>query len=132
MPTIITEFDAVTVENGSVQFFKNGTQEPGTAIGCTGTVEGETESLSILKKCKGATTKKITKPMQHNLTYSGHIPVRVLRDVFGLKNEGLKPGIYSYGVNSKGHNFVLTFDVVDEFEDVTKLIAFPNVYLQPV
>jgi len=124
---IITEFDAVSLRNVTAQFFEGGTPAPGTSFGCAGSVEGETESIEIVKRCAGVTTKKITKPQQMNLTYSGHLPVKVLRDVFGLTNEGLKPGVYSYGQDARPKNFILTADVVDEFEDVTKLIAFPGV-----
>jgi hypothetical protein len=53
-------------------------------------------------------------------------PFDPVRKIFGLSNTGLKPGVYSYGSNSKGLPFVFTGDVIDEFEDVTKLIAFPN------
>lgn len=125
--TVVTEFDAVSIRNASVQFIEGGTQSPGTSFGATGSIEGETESIVIEKKSAGMTTKSVTKPQKMNLTYAGHFPVAVLRKIFGLSNEGLKPGIYSYGQFSKGVNFVLTADVVDEFEDVTKLIAFPNV-----
>jgi hypothetical protein len=127
MATVVTEFDAVSIKNASVQFIEAGVQTPGTSFGATGSIEGETESIIIEKKSAGLTTKSVTKPTKMNLTYSGHFPVAVLRKLFGLSNEGLKPGVYSYGQHSKGTNFVLTADVVDEFEDVTKLIAFPNV-----
>ena len=61
-----------------------------------------------------------------NMTVSAHVPVQVMRDYFGLSTDGLKPGIWSYGSMSKGKNFVFTADVIDEFEDVVKLIAFSN------
>ncbi|KAA0547574.1 phage tail protein [Bacillus sp. BGMRC 2118] len=125
MPTIITDFDAVSLKNVTAQFKEGGTPSPGTSFGCAGSIEGETESIVIEKKCAGTTKKTITKPQKMTLTYNGHLPVQVLRDVFGLSNVGLKPGIYAYGQNSKPKEFVLTADVVDEFEDVTKLIAFP-------
>lgn len=127
MPTVITDFDAVSVKNVTAQFIEGGTPAPGTSLGCTGSIEGETESITIEKRCAGMVQKSITKPQKMTLTYSGHLPVAVLRDVFGLTNEGLKPGVYAYGQNSKPKNFILTADVVDEFEDVTKLIAFPGV-----
>ncbi|WP_345739413.1 hypothetical protein [Virgibacillus salarius] len=34
--------------------------------------------------------------------------------------------VYKYSNNAKGKEFVYTADVIDEFEDVTKLIAFPK------
>lgn len=61
-----------------------------------------------------------------SLTLNGHVKVPVLRDIFGLSNEGLKAGVYSYGADSLSKPFVLTADVLDEFEAQTKLIAFSN------
>ncbi|MBG9498570.1 hypothetical protein ABE44_05345, partial [Bacillus thuringiensis] len=37
---------------------------------------------------------------------------------------GLKPGIWSYGTESKGYNFVFTADVVDDFEDVELITSY--------
>ncbi|GGD05418.1 phage tail protein [Pontibacillus salipaludis] len=127
MPTTVETFDAVSVKNTSQQFFAtDGTQEDGTPIGCVGTVGGETEIKEIVKRCEGVETKKKTKPIKMNLTLSAHVKVEVLRKLFGLTNEGLKPGVYSYNANAKAEKFVLTADVVDDFEERTKLIAFPN------
>lgn len=124
--TIIEEFDAVSISNASIQFIKNGTQTPGKPFGCIGKLEGETELKEIIKKCAGVEVKKTTKPQKMTISVSGHIPVAVVRDLFGLSNDGLKAGVYSYGADSKGLPFVFTADVVDEFEDVVKHIAFTN------
>ncbi|MGG3943370.1 phage tail protein [Peribacillus psychrosaccharolyticus] len=124
--TVVEEFDAVKITNASIQFIEGGTQQPGTKFGCIGTIEGETELNEFVKNCEGVETKKIVRPIRINLTISGHIPVKVARDIFGLSNEDLKPGVYAYGADSKGKNFVLTADVIDEFQDITKLIAFSN------
>jgi hypothetical protein len=126
MLTVIQEFDAVSIKNASIQFLENGQQQPGTKFGCIGQLEGETEVIEIIKKCEGIEVKKKSKPVKMNMKVSAHIPVKVARDFFGLSNKDLKPGVWSYGTLSKGKNFVFTADVIDEFEDVVKLIAFPN------
>ena len=126
MATIIEEFDAVRITNASIQFIENGTQQLGTSFGCIGTIEGETELTEFTKLCEGVEVKKITKPIKMNNTVSAHIPIQVARDLFGFSNKDLKAGVYSYGAESKGKNFVFTADVIDEFQDVTKLIAFSN------
>ena len=126
MVKIIEEFDPMKITNVAVQFIESGTQQPGEPFGCTGSVTGETEMKVISKRCEGIISKKKATPQQVNLTVSAHVKVQVMRDVMGLRNEGLKPGIYAYSNKSKGKNFILTADVVDEFEDVTKLVAFPN------
>ncbi|HDR8024149.1 TPA: phage tail protein [Bacillus cereus] len=124
--TKVEEFDSVSIQNASVQFFENGQQQPGTKFGCIGEIEGETEVVEIVKKCAGIEVKKKSKATKMNMTVSAHIPVQVVRDYFGLSTDGLKAGIWSYGSLSKGKNFVFTADVIDEFEDVVKLIAFSN------
>lgn len=53
MSTVIQEFDAVSIKNASVQFFKDGQQQPGTKFGCVGQIEGETEIIEIVKKVRG-------------------------------------------------------------------------------
>lgn len=128
MPTVVTEFDAVSINNASIQFKEaDSTYAPGTKFGCIGSIEGETEAVTKELKCGADVLKSITKPIKMTLTLSAaNVPVQVARDVFGLKTDGLKPGVWSYGRTSKSKNFILTADVIDEFEDVVKMIAFPN------
>lgn len=126
MVTVIEEFDAVAIKNSSIQFFNGATQVPGTKFGCVGSLSGETESKPVVKICEGVESKKRNIPLKMNITISAHVPVQVTRDIFGLSNTDLKPGIYAYGPASIGKTFVYTADIIDEFEDVTKLIAFPN------
>jgi hypothetical protein len=127
MPTVVEEFAPTAIKNSSVQFFESdGTQTPGTKFGCVGTAEGETTLKEVIKRCEGVEVRKKTKPEKIDLTISAHIPVAVVRDLFGLKTEDLKSGIYKYSQDSKGKEFVYTADVIDDFEDVVKLIAFPK------
>ncbi|PGM62494.1 phage tail protein [Bacillus cereus] len=126
MVKVIEEFDSVSIANASIQFKKKGTQEPGTKFGCVGTIEREPESKELKKVCGGVTMKKKSKTTEIKITVSAHIPVKVARDYFGFDTAGLKPGVWVYGSESKGYDFAFTADVVDEFEDVVKLIAFPN------
>ncbi|TDR51732.1 phage tail protein [Paenilisteria rocourtiae] len=123
MPTIIEDFDATRITNLGIKFDGDTASTP---FGCTGSVEGETELLELVKKCEGVEVKKRSTPQKMTLTISAHIKVAVLRDIYGLSNEGLQVGVYAYGADSMSKPFVLTADVIDEFEDVTKLIAFPN------
>lgn len=126
MPTVIQEFDAVSIKNSSVQFFNGDQQQTGVKFGSVGSLEGETEVVEIVKKMEGIEAKKKSKPVKMNMKVSAHIPVQVARDYFGMSTKDLKPGIWSYGTLSQGKRFVYTADVIDEFEDVVKLIAFPN------
>ncbi|EAE9287320.1 phage tail protein [Listeria monocytogenes] len=123
MATIVEDFDATRVTNVGTKFTGD---TASIAFGCLGSIEGETELLELVKKCEGVETKKKTTPQKMTLTLTGHVKVDVLRDIFGLSNEGLKVGVYSYGADSLSKPFILTADVLDEFEAQTKLIAFSN------
>lgn len=124
MATVVETFDAVSVKNTSIQFHDD--EGESTRIGCVGSISGETEMRELTKRCEGVEVRKRTRPEKMNLTLSGHVKVSVLRKVYGLSNDDLKEGIYKYSTDAKGQEFILTADVIDEFEDVTKLIAFPN------
>lgn len=122
----IKEFDSVSINNASVQFKKGGTYQPGTPFGCIGTVDTEPQMKTITKKCGGVDVKTIA-VIEHILVQvTAHIPVEVARNLFGLTNDGLKEGVYAIGEDSKGLPFIFTADVIDEFEDVVKKIAFSN------
>lgn len=127
MAAIVEAFAPTAIKNSSVQFREiDGTQAPGTKFGCVGSIEGETTLKELIKRCEGNEVGKKVKPEKIDLTISAHIPVAVVRNLFGLKTEDLKPGIYKYSQQSVGKEFVFTADVMDEFEDVVKLIAFPK------
>lgn len=121
MATKIETFDPVSIKDTSLQF-----KDDSSKIGCLGSIEGETEMREIVKRCEGVEVRKRSKPEKMNLTLSAHVKVEVLRKVYGLSDDDLKPGIWKYTQDAKGEEFVLTANVIDEFEDVTKLIAFPN------
>lgn len=120
---VVEEFDSVRISNFAIKFKKD---QVAQAFGCVGSIEGETEMLTIVKKCEGVETKSKSRPQKMTLTLNAHVRVDPLRRIFGLSNEGLKPGVYSYGSDSLGEDFALTADVIDDFEELTKLIAFPN------
>ncbi|SEB15741.1 hypothetical protein SAMN05421743_12137 [Thalassobacillus cyri] len=127
MGIVVERFDPMAVTNVSLQTIEaDGTKNPGKKFGAVGSVGGETTLREIIKTEEGVEVGKKVKPQKMDLTVSAHIKVQVLRDIFGFSNDQLKPGIYSYGSDSKGKRFTLTADAIDEFENVTKLIAFPD------
>ncbi|UFU00369.1 phage tail protein [Radiobacillus kanasensis] len=127
MVMVVETFDPVTITDISVQFMQDdGTKSPGTKFGAAGTVGGETLLRQIIKREEGIEVAKRTKAEKMTLTVSAHVKLKVLRDIFGFSNTDLKPGIYSYGTDSKAKRFTLTANAIDEFEDVTKLMAFPD------
>lgn len=123
----ILNFDATSI--ATIGFLFKG-EETAIASDCNGTLGVETETQTIQKKCGATVVKSITKPTQVTVTISAQVPVEVFRRVQGIKPmEELKAGVYAYGGSSKGEKFALTAELVDDFEDTTKLLAFPEIAL---
>lgn len=123
MAKVITEFDPVSIKNPTIKFKGDTTAQE---FGAIGKIDGETELLEIVLKKEGIETKRKSTPQKMTLKLNAHVLIDPLRKIFGLSNDNLQPGVYAYGSDSKGREFTLTADVIDEFEEVTKLIAFPN------
>lgn len=120
--TIVETFDNVSIKR--ISFMFKGTS---TAIqtDCNGALNGETEMQEITKKCGASIVKAKSKPIGMTVTITAHVPVAVYRDFYGLKqNTLIKPGIYSYGPSSTGKDFSLAAEVVDDFEENSKLLGF--------
>ncbi|MEW4235995.1 phage tail protein [Bacillus thuringiensis] len=121
--TTIEVFDAVDIKDASVLFRGASVTEP---FGCVGSLDAETEIKTIKKTCGGVTLKQKSKPIQMNLKISVHLQLKVLREIFGITNQQLKEGVFSYGVDSIGKDFTFVAREVDLFDDVSRYIAFPN------
>lgn len=92
---------------------------------CTGSIAVETETRTITKTCGGATMKELTKPTKMTVTINAFVPLEMQRRVFGVKHdEALAAGVYSYGKGSKGEEFGIMAELVDDWTDASKLIAF--------
>lgn len=119
----IVDFSPMAIKNASVQFLGGETQEAGKKFGCMGTLSATTEVREIVKRCEGD-EQVITIPRYMTVNVGAHVKRDIIREVFGVSTTGLKAGVHSYGVKSKGKRFVFTADVIDEFEDIVQLIAF--------
>lgn len=127
MAVIVKEFDPVSVKNSHVQFKNSeGNFDTGIDFGFIGTISGETVLIEVIKRKEGFEAGKKVKPQKMTLNLTGRVYASVLRDIFGIKSDGLKPGVYSYGTDSIGKEFIFTADEIDDFEEVTKLTAYMN------
>lgn len=128
----IQEYNEYTVTDGHVRWaVKDGTEggsthEKGTKLGCTGSLNTETEIKVVTKTCEGNPVKEWPVPQKMTATFVGHMPVPIVRKAFGLSNENLKPGVYSYGVDSRGGSGIFTWKTLNIEETLTKFLAFPN------
>lgn len=119
---IVDTFDNVSIKKISFRFKG---EETALTTDCNGQLDGETEMQTIEKKCGSTTVKSKAKPIGMTVTITAHVPVAVFRNFYGLaQDERLKPGIYSYGPDSVGKDFSLAAEVVDDFEENEKLLAF--------
>lgn len=123
----ILNFDQYKVTNGHVRWMKAGALGVVSELGCTGSLAIEPEIKEVVKMCEGIETATFSKPTKLTGTLVGHMPVAVLREVYGLSSTDLAVGVYGYGSKSVGGSGVLTFDVTDITEEVVKHIAFANV-----
>lgn len=126
MANTVTEFDQYKVTNANIRWNNGGTLEAAIQLGFVGKLEIETEVKTITKKEEGDEVLNISIPTKLTGTLTGHMPVANFRKVFGLKDSDLKAGVYSYGTDSRQGKGVLTADVLDVYEVLKKLIAFPN------
>lgn len=123
---VVTTFDQYKVTNGSVRWKKGTDYEDAVKLGCIGTLGLETELKTVTKTCEGDEVLSVDIPTRLNGTLVLHMPVPIFREAFGLTNEELAAGVYSYGSKSRPSTGIVTFDVEDLFGDVKKMIAFPN------
>lgn len=123
--TKVETFSAVSTNNVAIKFDGETASE---VIQCVGSISAETEIQEIVKLCGGVEIDKLSKPLKINMTLTAHVPLPVYRKFFGLTEDAVKfkEGVQHYGRNSKGKSFSFVADIVDDFEDVTKLIGLPK------
>lgn len=124
---ILEQFDLFEITNGQFRLKSKGVLQEAAKLGCTGEISVEAETSTITKKCEGKVAREVTTIQKLNGTFKGHMPVGVLRNVFGLTNDALKTGVHGYGKASVGASGLITFDVYDLGRENKKLIAFPNI-----
>ncbi|HEM3080584.1 hypothetical protein [Streptococcus suis] len=124
---VLQDFEQFEITNGQFRPLVSGQLGAAERLGCTGSISVESESKVITKKCEGNVTKEVPVVLKLNGTLSMHMPVAILRKVFGLTNEKLKTGVYGLTSKPKASSGALTWDVFDLGRENRKLIAFPNI-----
>ena len=117
--TVFSEYEARTL------YAKVG-EDDACPIKCTGSIEEESEVITISKKCRGVVSKKRTRGTGGGtLKVSAHMPYELYVKLMGMDSAALADGVYGYGRASVHPEFTLTGDVFDE-DDVEKLKAWPR------
>lgn len=120
--TVIERFDESRVTEFNLMFESD---EQATKFGVVGQLQGETTLTTLTLNEEGVMARTKTKPQSMQLTIDAHMQVDSVRRILGISNLGLKPGVYSYGIDSKTENFVLTLKSIDDITDTVKYLAFP-------
>lgn len=104
--------------------------ETATTVECIGSGEDAADVKVITKRCRGVVKKKRVKPTGTGVyKLVMHCPWDVYVKMFGMKDETLVDGVYSYGENSRHEEFVMTQRIEDE-DGNEKLKAYPNCIIE--
>lgn len=97
---------------------------------CIGSAEDESEVRVITKKCRGVVRKKKVKATgTGKVKLSLHCPWKWYVKAFGMKDEKLEEGVYSYGEDSIHEEFAMTEEIEDE-DGNRKFKAYPNCVIE--
>lgn len=121
-------YDVQRITNGFVRIYDEVEKTFGTAkaTGCTGSLSMEPETRTVVKRCEGEVTEERVIIIGMLVTFVGHVPIGVLRDIYGFSNEGLKPGVYAIGNKSKPKKGIYTWQAEDLYDEQKKFMAFPH------
>ena len=117
-------FSEFEVKQSSLKFADTEKAEP---VGCVGSLEEKMNTKKITKKCEGVVAKNVRRgDGTGELKVTLHIRYPLFTKVFGMSDEKLKTGVFSYGENSVHPKASYTCLVRDE-DGNEKLKAYPNV-----
>ena len=108
----IEQFSEFEVKESTVKF--DGETEA-ERMGCVGSLTETMNTKTVTKKCEGVTVKSVTRgDGTGELAFTLHMRRAVFVKAYGMRNEGLKSGVYCYGQGSVHKEFCYTAKVKDE------------------
>ena len=117
---VFSEFEIL---NTSIKF-ENG--ESFVKLGCVGQANEELAVRVVTKNCEGVQVKSVARGATNGtLALTLHMRHDLYVEAFGMNNDELKEGVYTYGKNSRHKEFCLVAEVFDE-DGNKKLIAYPR------
>ncbi len=121
-------YDVQRITNGFIRVYDETAKTYGIAkaTGCLGSLSTESETGTVVKRCEGEVVEERVITTALLVTFTGHMPIGVLRDVYGFSNDGLKPGVYAIGNKSKPKKGIYTWQAEDLYDEQKKFMAFPN------
>jgi hypothetical protein len=121
-------YDVQRITNGFIRVYDETAKTYGVAkaTGCLGSLSTESETRTVVKRCEGEVVEERVITTALLVTFTGHMPIGVLRDVYGFSNDWLKPGVYAIGNKSKPKKGIYTWQAEDLYDEQKKFMAFPN------
>ncbi len=121
-------YDVQRITNGFIRVYDETAKTYGIAkaTGCLGSLSTESETRTVVKRCEGEVVEERVITTALLVTFTGHMPIGVLRDVYGFSNDGLKPGVYAIGNKSKPKKGIYTWQAEDLYDEQKKFMAYPN------
>mgnify|MGYP003623323787 CR=1 FL=1 len=121
------DFEHFKIKNASIQLLNpDGTSEPGVRFGCMGSLDQTNNTEEYTKTCEGVVIGTETVLKSAVVNVAAHVVIDILRSIFGLSNEGLRPGVWSYGTRNTGRRFIFTAEIENMRKTESKLVAYPN------
>lgn len=99
---------------------------------CVGSIEIERETKTVIKKCRGVTKKRKTKPTGNGtLTLKMHVKLNLYRKLHAMTNEGLQPGVYAFDNTNAMPEASVTVRVKDE-DDNIMFLGYPRCKVEEI
>lgn len=99
---------------------------------CVGSIEVERETKTVIKKCRGVTKKRKTKPTGNGtLTLKMHVKLNLYRKLHAMTNEGLQPGVYAFNNTKAMPEASVTVRVKDE-DDNIMFLGYPRCKVEEI
>ena len=99
---------------------------------CVGSIEVERETKTVIKKCRGVTKKRKTKPTGNGtLTLKMHVKLNLYRKLHAMTNEGLQPGVYAFDNTNAMPEASVTVRVKDE-DDNIMFLGYPRCKVEEI
>lgn len=119
-------FDANNVGLITLQYQDADLQDTVDVLDCIGVITTEPTVRTKTKTCSGATKDEKTYPQYLTVSITAYVKMEAYRDLMGMHTEGLKEGVYAYGINSKSPRLVITARILDDMANTEKIVAYPN------
>lgn len=121
-----TTFDPSVVGLITLQY--KGSEHTGTidVLDCVGMIQAEPTMRTKTKTCNGATKDERVYVQYQTVTVTAYVSIEAMRTLTGMHSDGLAEGVFAYGISSKAPALTITARLLDDMEELEKIVAFPH------